>query len=153
MFAFCFLWTSTDCKAHCTLECACVRDIHEKFFTVSSVNELFESIDNHTIIACIQETHFNIKKLLAYLLQALMPPIRELLMALAMECCVSESAPTMGLLHRRHWRGGRRASAAVSRARGRPIRDHWLTTTFLGTRRRNPVAERVRNKLSFCRLL
>jgi len=41
------------------VECTNFRDIHEKYFTVSSVTDLFKSIDNHTIINFIKETDFH----------------------------------------------------------------------------------------------
>jgi len=40
------------------VECANLQDIHEKYFTVCSVRELFESLDNDNIIDIIKETHF-----------------------------------------------------------------------------------------------
>jgi len=43
---------------HILVECTNLRDIHEKYFTVSSVTDLLKSIDNHTIINFIKETHF-----------------------------------------------------------------------------------------------
>jgi len=43
---------------HILMECANLRDIHAKYFTLLSVRELFESIDNHTVIDFIKETHF-----------------------------------------------------------------------------------------------
>ena len=43
---------------HILVECANLRDIREKYFTVSSVADLFKSTDNHTVINFIKETHF-----------------------------------------------------------------------------------------------
>jgi len=40
------------------VECRNLHDIVEKYFTVSSVTDLFKSIDNHTIISFIKETNF-----------------------------------------------------------------------------------------------
>jgi len=34
------------------------RDIREKNFTVSSLADLFDRVDNHTVIGFIKETHF-----------------------------------------------------------------------------------------------
>jgi len=39
-------------------ECRNLHDIREKYFTVSSVTDLFKNIDNHTIINFIKETNF-----------------------------------------------------------------------------------------------
>jgi len=43
---------------HILVEFSNLRTIREKHFTVSSVTDLFKSVDNHTIINFIKETHF-----------------------------------------------------------------------------------------------
>jgi len=43
---------------HILVECANLRDIREKYFTVSSLADLFNRVDNHTVIGFIKETHF-----------------------------------------------------------------------------------------------
>jgi len=48
------------------VECANLQDIRAKYFTASSVRELFESIDNHSIIEFVKETHFNCQLLLQF---------------------------------------------------------------------------------------
>jgi len=40
------------------MECANLWDIHAKYFAVSSVRELFENADNHSVIHFIREPHF-----------------------------------------------------------------------------------------------
>ena len=40
------------------LECANFRNIREKYFTVSSLADLFNRVDNHRVIDFIKETHF-----------------------------------------------------------------------------------------------
>jgi len=43
---------------HILLECINLWDTCEKYFTISSIRELFESIENFTIIYVLKETHF-----------------------------------------------------------------------------------------------
>jgi len=40
------------------VECSSLQDIHAKYFMVSSVKELFDSVDSQSIIGFITETHF-----------------------------------------------------------------------------------------------
>jgi len=40
------------------VECPNLQDIPEKYFTVSSLADLFNRVDNHTVIGFIKETHF-----------------------------------------------------------------------------------------------
>ena len=52
-----FHWIPLTVK-HILVECANLRDIREKYFTVISLADLFDRVDNHTVINFIKETHF-----------------------------------------------------------------------------------------------
>jgi len=52
---------------HFLVECPSLKDIHEKYFMVSSVKELFDSVDNQSIIGLITETHFIVSCDVCYL--------------------------------------------------------------------------------------
>jgi len=41
-----------------TAPCHMPSDVREKYFTVSSLADLFNRVDNHTVIDFIKETHF-----------------------------------------------------------------------------------------------
>ena len=43
---------------HILVEPANLRDIREKYFTVFSLADSFNRVDNHTVIDFIMETHF-----------------------------------------------------------------------------------------------
>ena len=43
---------------HILVEFPNLRDTHEKYFTVSSLADLFNRFDNHAVIDFIKETHF-----------------------------------------------------------------------------------------------
>ena len=43
---------------HFLLDCPGLQDIRENYFKASSIKELFESVNNHTIIDFIRDTHF-----------------------------------------------------------------------------------------------
>ena len=43
---------------HILVQCANLQDIRERYFTVSSLADLFDRVDNHTVIDFIKETHF-----------------------------------------------------------------------------------------------
>jgi len=45
---------------HILVECTNLRDIREKYFVVSSVRDLFISVDNHTMVNFIKETNFSL---------------------------------------------------------------------------------------------
>jgi len=48
---------------HILTECANLRDIRAEYFTVLSVRELFESVNNHTFFDFIKENHFIISSI------------------------------------------------------------------------------------------
>ena len=43
---------------HILLDCTNFQQTREKNYAVSSLRELSDSVDNHDIINCIEETHF-----------------------------------------------------------------------------------------------
>ena len=43
---------------HILVECANLRDIREKYFTMSSLADLFNRVGNHTVTGFFKETHF-----------------------------------------------------------------------------------------------
>jgi len=43
---------------HFLVECPSLQDIREKYFMVSSVKELFDNVDNQSIIGFIAGTYF-----------------------------------------------------------------------------------------------
>ena len=43
---------------HILLECADLRDVRQKYFSATSLRDLFESVDNRSVIDFIKETHF-----------------------------------------------------------------------------------------------
>ena len=43
---------------HILVECANLRDVREKYFTASCLADLFNRVDNHTVIDFIKETQF-----------------------------------------------------------------------------------------------
>jgi len=43
---------------HILLDCPELRDIQPKYFTASSLKDIFESVDNQDIIGFIKDAHF-----------------------------------------------------------------------------------------------
>ena len=43
---------------HILLDCPALRDIRQKYFTASSLKDIFESVDNQNIIDFIKNAHF-----------------------------------------------------------------------------------------------